>query len=109
MRTYLPPGWSVHQPQRILKHDMHEELAIRLLGWKWVSFVGIPVRGTDGYPTPCRVRQLFSKEQIERETFKTWLRDNQGANASGLEPLSYAYCSSSGPTPLPKFTILVSA
>jgi hypothetical protein len=82
-----------------LTHDLHEELAIRLLGWRWMAFTGIPVKGTASYPKKCRVRQLFSKEQLATLT--------DAEEATGDEPLSYAYCSSVGPAIVPRFAIFV--
>ena len=93
---------------RIIKHDLNEELAILLLGWEWISFIGIPVRGTAGYPMKCRVRQLFSANQLKSDRWREFLRENDGAEATGTEPLAYGYCSSGGNCePLPRFTILV--
>ena len=94
--------------QRIVKHDMAEELAIRLLGWKWMSFVGVPVKGTEGYPNKCRVRQLMSAAQLNGKEWREYFRDHEGADATGDEPLAYTYCSSGrSDAPLPRFTILV--
>lgn len=93
---------------RILKHKMREELAIRLLGWKWMSFVDVPVPLTPGYPAKCRVRQLFSKAQLADPGWIEFLKDRSGAEATGDEPLSYSYFSSGGMVAqLPRFTILV--
>ena len=94
--------------QRIIKHQMTEELAVRLLGWKWMSFVGIPVKGTEGYPAKCRVRQLMSAEQLKSKEWQKHFQDHEGADATGDEPLTYTYCSSGRrDVPLPRFTILV--
>jgi hypothetical protein len=93
---------------RILQHRMSEELAIRLLGWKWVSFVGLPVKSSDCYPANCRVRQLFSAKQLNSEDWQQFFRDSEGADATGDEPLAYSYCSSQGDDmPLPRFIILL--
>lgn len=93
---------------RVIEHNMAEELAIRLLGWKWVSFVGIPVKGTEGYPNKCRVRQLMSAAQLKNKEWQAYLQDHQGADATGDEPLAYTYCSSGrNDARLPRFTILV--
>lgn len=90
-----------------IKHRLDEELAIRLLGWKWISFVGIPVRETPSYPKKTRVRQLFSKSQLEGKDWEEFARKYEAKEATGEEPLAYSYCSSQGPAMLPKFTILV--
>lgn len=93
---------------KIVKHKLNEYLAITLLGWKWVSFVGIPVKGTEGYPKKCRVRQLLSKKQLESESWQDKLSVNEGRDAIGDEPLAYTYCSSQGSDArVPRFTILV--
>jgi hypothetical protein len=92
---------------RVIKHDLTEELAIRLLGWKWMSFVGIPTRGTEGYPRECRVRRLFSPQELKDKRLKDYFQKHDLAEATGEEPLSYAYCSSQGPAIPPRFIILV--
>lgn len=93
---------------RIVSHQLDEELAIRLLGWKWMSFIGIPVKGTSGYPAKCRVRQLFSAAQLKAKSWREFFEEWEGCEATGDEPLAYGYCSSqSSCVPLPRFTIMV--
>ena len=93
---------------KILKHDLDEELAIRLLGWKWMSFVSIPVKGTPGYPAQCRVRQLMSAKQLKMKEWQRALDETEGREATGDEPLAYTYCSSGrSDATVPRFTILV--
>jgi len=93
---------------RIIKHKMAEELAIKLLGWKWVSFIDVPIKGTEGYPKRCRVRQLLSAKQMKSERWQSFLREREASDATGDEPLSYAYCSSQGSiVALPRFVLLV--
>lgn len=93
---------------RIIEHNLNEELAIRLLGWQWKSFVGTPIKGTAGYPTKCRVRQLLSAEQLKSDHWQKFLQENDGADATGREPLAYTYCSNGRrDEPLPRFTILM--
>ena len=92
---------------KIVKHDINEELAIRLLGWKWVSFIGIPVRSTEGYPAKRRVRQLMSAKAMRDSGWQEFLEKHEGRDAVGDEPLAYCYGSSLGPAIIPTFTILV--
>ena len=68
--------------------------AIETLGYKWMSFDGIPTRGTEGYPQRQRVRQLMSPEQLASPRWQEFLQQNNGREADGDEPLSYSYCSS---------------
>lgn len=76
-----------------------ERLAIELFGWRWISFIGIPVRGTEGYPAKMRVRRLLSPEVIP-----AWMSStkHEAADATGDEPLCYAYCSSGGGPLMPE-------
>lgn len=92
---------------RLLKHQLDEELAIKLLGWKWMSFIGTPVKSEPGYPEERRVRQLMSAKALKSEQWKQHLEEHEGREATGDEPLAYAYCSSQGLAALPIFTILV--
>ena len=92
---------------RIVEHDINEALAVKLLGWKWISFVGTPVKGTKGYPEKMRVRQLMSPSQLKHPQWIDYFNDNDAKDADMTEPLSYAYCSSMGASQPPRFTILV--
>ena len=92
---------------RIVEHNMAEELAVKLLGWKWLSFVGQPTKDHPRYPDKIRVRQLFPPRQLDDAQWNAFLYKNEAQPANGSEPLSYAYDSSNGPARLPKFTILV--
>lgn len=83
-------------PIRVIEHEMDEELAIKLLGWRWMAFDGVPVKGTPGYPESQTVRALLPPSMQ---------KGRQVAN--GNEPLAYSYCSSYGHWKLPRFTILV--
>ncbi len=78
---------------QIIEHNLNEELAIRILGWKWMSFFDTPVKGTEGYPVKCRVRQLFTVEQLKSDDWQKFLQENDCAEATGNEPLAYTYCS----------------
>lgn len=72
----------------------NEIYAIHRHGFRWMSWVGTPIKGTDGYPKKMRVRQLMSPSQLENPTWQKFLKDNDGREADGSEPLSYDYCSS---------------
>jgi hypothetical protein len=89
---------------RVIEHDMTEELCIRLLGWKWMSFVGIPTRDTECYPNKCRVRQFFSPTQLKDKHWNEFLSENEGHKAIGTEPMHAAYRTFARP---PRFIILV--
>ena len=69
-------------------------VAIEKHGFRWMSWVGIPIRGTANYPEKQRVRQLLSPEQLASERWTTHLAENDGREAEGHEPLAYSYCSS---------------
>ncbi len=93
---------------KVVAHEMTEELAVRLLGWKWMAFDDIPIKGTPGYPAECRVRQLFSAKQLANAKWRKYLEEHNASDATGEEPLSYTYCSSGcNAARLPRFTILV--
>jgi hypothetical protein len=91
---------------KIIKHKLNEELAIKLLGWKWIAFDGIPIRTAPGYPDQCRVRELFSPEEQASKGWQDFFAEHNASDATGDEPLSYAYCSSSGPGRVPQFLII---
>lgn len=91
----------------IEKHDLHEEIAIRVLGWKWMSFVGIPTKSAEGYPAKRRVRELFSPKMLKSAEWQKYLAENEGREADMTEPLSYCYCSSQGPVVPPRIYLLV--
>lgn len=91
-----------------VKHMLDEELAIRLLGWKWMSFIGTPVKSSPAYPNLVRVRQLMSPKQLESKSWINYFNRTEGREATGDEPLAYTYCSSwCTAASIPKFTILV--
>jgi hypothetical protein len=90
-----------------ISHKEREELCIRLLGWKWVSFIGIPHNEHPTYPAECRVRQLLSAKQLKNKYWREMLDANDAQPATGEEPLSYRYCSSQGPARVPEFVVLV--
>jgi hypothetical protein len=73
-------------------------LAEQLFGWKWISWHGIPVRGTPRYPTKCRVRQLLSPEKAADPAWRDCLghRADEKREAVGTEALAYAYGSNTG-------------
>ena len=91
----------------IEKHGLDEEIAIRVLGWQWMSFVGVPTRGIEGYPAKRRVRELFSPKQLKSKEWQEYFEKHEGKEADMTEPLSYRYCSSQGPAVPPKIYLLV--
>jgi len=91
----------------ITKHDFTERICEEMLGWKWMSFVGTPVRGTDGYPAKCRVRQFLSPKSLKSAGWQEYLAENDGREATGDEPLAYCYCSSCGPECPPRIILLI--
>lgn len=91
----------------IKKHELDETVLTEVLGWKWIAFVGVPVKGTDGYPEKQRVRQLFSPKQLKSKQWIKILDQNDGRPATGDEPLAYCYCSSAGPAIPPRVFLLI--
>jgi len=84
--------------------SLDRAIAEELFGWKWWSWVGIPIRGTPGYPTKTRVRQFVSPEQLADKRWEKFLEASEGAPATGDEPLDYSYCSSQGGEWVPHFS-----
>ena len=79
--------------------ELNEAVAKTIFGWRWLSWIGIPVKGTPGYPKPCRVRQFMSPDAMRNQRWLDfWKRPDVGEvrEADGTEPLSYVYCSSQG-------------
>ena len=58
----------------IENHGLDDIVLTQVLGWKWMSFISVPVRGTEGYPNECRVRQLFPPEQLESQEWIAFFR-----------------------------------
>ena len=83
--------------------EINERIATELFGWRWVSWVGIPTKGTPHYPAPCRVRQFISPGHITPVAWQQRVDEAGGRDADGTEPLSYRYCSSLGPEMVPEF------
>jgi hypothetical protein len=80
-------------------NELDEEVAKKIFGWRWMSWVGIPVKGTPGYPARCRIRQFMSPDTMRNQRWLDfWNRSDVGEvrEATGDEPLSYCYCSSQG-------------
>lgn len=91
----------------IEKHGMTEQILIQELGWKWMSYIGIPTRDTEGYPNECRVRELFSAKAMKSKGWPDFVEKCKVQEATGDEPLSYGYCSSSGPSAWPPRIIIL--
>lgn len=73
---------------------LDELIAIHLFNWKWMAWVGTPVRSTPGYPKHCRVRQFMPPETYNSHRWRETFAAKEGREATGDEPLSYRYCSS---------------
>jgi len=91
----------------IEKHNLTETVLTQILGWKWMSYIGTPVKGTPGYPAKQRVRQLFSPNQLRTAGWSEVFEQAEGREADMTEPLDYCYCSSAGPAIPPRIMILV--
>ena len=74
----------------------NEALAVEFMGWKWLAYVGTPVRSHPGYPQKCRIRQLHSPSMMADERWKEFFKRTEVSDADGTEPLHYSYCSSGG-------------
>ena len=72
---------------------LDEWVAEAIFGWKWMSFIGIPVKGTPGYPKEMRVRQLMSPKQLRMPEWERHFQLHDAREADGFEPLAYCYCS----------------
>jgi hypothetical protein len=94
-------------------HGIDELILTKLLGWKWMSFLGMPTNDHPNYRDPdvrekgLRVRELFSPKQLESQGWQEYFEKHEGREADGTEPLSYRYCSSMGPARPPRLFILV--
>lgn len=94
---------------REIEHNCDEEFAVKFLGWKWMSFLSRSTKSHELYKTgqEIRCRQLFSARQLANEDWAAWLNSKDACEATGEEPLSYAYCSSNGPAFAPVFLLFV--
>lgn len=91
----------------IEKHNLTNTVLTEVLGWKWMSYVGVPVKGTAGYPAKCRVRKLMSPKTLKSHDWVAFLLTHEGREADMTEPLDYSYCSSQGPERPPQIYLLV--
>lgn len=80
-----------------------------MMGWRWLSFVGRPVRSTPSYPKECRVRQEFPPESQLSQRWLDYLAELKAAPSVGDEPLAYCYESSMGPHQKPPWTTDIDA
>ena len=80
--------------RNVIPEWYNEVYAVHKLGWRWMAFDGIPIKGTPGYPQRQRVKQLFSPEQLADREWQDFLNRSSASEADGDEPLSYTYCSS---------------
>lgn len=87
---------------RIVKHDITEELAIRLLGWKWISYTESMYNHDTGAIEERRVRSFLSPNCLSDKRWKIFLESHEGLDATGNEPVA-----SAGAWCLPRITILV--
>lgn len=91
---------------RIVEHNMTEELAVKLLGWKWITTIDVPTKDHPQYPEMMPVRRLMSPKQMADPSWINHFHKCNAQPSDGTEPLSYCHDSSGG-WPLPKITILV--
>lgn len=87
-------------------HHLDEAIAKHLFGWKWVSFMGVPIRDTENYPDKCRVRLFISEENLRHSEWQKFINKPKNEfrhEATGAEPLDYCYCSSQGYPVPPSF------
>lgn len=90
--------------------DVDYAIAEEFFGWKWLSFLGTPMRDHPDYVTSrngnehIRVRQFFSPEALKSKRWKEYFVAHDAKPATGEEPLSYAYCSSAGPAMVPHYS-----
>lgn len=78
--------------------NTNEAIAIKFFGWQWMSWVGIPVRETPGYPKKQRCRQFMSSEQLDDERWQRFLKENDAKQANGDEPFEHSNSFPSGGT-----------
>lgn len=91
---------TILEPETGLDRAVAEEF----FGWRWMAFFGHPTKSTPGYPAEMRVRQFMSPKQLKDKQWKDFFAKNEGAPATGNEPLSYAYWSGRGVELVPRFT-----
>jgi hypothetical protein len=77
--------------------NLELRIAESLFGWRWLSYVGRPIRSTPDYPREQRVRRFFPPEAVLHKSWLKWFVENPTEPATGNEPLDYCYCSSNGP------------
>jgi hypothetical protein len=70
-------------------------VAEQIFGWRWLTYHGVPVRGTPGYPEQCAVREFFPPHAKGFDEMQL---------ATMSEPLSYAYGSSVPPHYVPNYS-----
>lgn len=94
---------------REIGHNCDEEFAVKFLGWKWMSFMTIPIASHPEYGTGknIRCRRLFSPGELKSKGWQEVFAAKDGREATGEEPLAYAYCSSNGPAMVPVFHLFV--
>lgn len=79
-------------------------VAEEFFGWKWMAYMGIPVRTAKDYPKERLVRQFMSPGQLAMPQWVEFFAQHEGREADGTEDLSYRYCSSVGPEMVPHFS-----
>ncbi len=84
--------------------DLDQQVAQLVFRWKWMSWIGTPVRGTPGYPDDCRIRQFVSPKSLSDPRWIEHWADRELRVASGDEPLHYRYCSGHGPETYPSYS-----
>lgn len=74
-----------------------ERVAIKLLGWRWMREICIPIKGTPNYPQKQPVREFMPPSRFKNQQWiESWNRNGWPTESDGTEPLAYCYCSSGG-------------
>lgn len=84
-------------------NDIRITVACQIVGWKWVSYLGLPMtshpqyrEARKGKQFEIRIRRLLSPFQVADRDWQKHLTDNDVRDSDGTEPLDYCYCSSGG-------------
>lgn len=74
--------------------ELDRQVAEKVFGWKWLSWIGIPVHSAPNYPVQCRIRSFVSPETRANSDWIWFWEGRDVRAATGNEPLAYRYCSS---------------
>lgn len=95
---------QIEEARQRANASLDELIAQHLYGWKWISYVGIPIKGTPDYPKQCRVRYFAPPRMLASKEWREYLSVHEVSDATGDEPLAYDYCSSAGYDLPPSFS-----